>query len=183
MFSEIRAVFSRRYLLQSTAMEVFMANRSKWKVAIIAFEKKKKNSWYNEVTRLAVHSISPVQLSRPGHSKESDLQSSSGWSGNQLWTPTRQVGHISKRESQKKTNRTPMYIFLFLFHHCLGYLLCVVCWSICWPASRVIWSPIAPVIEVDVHWPRLNWPNSLTENSIQQGCSQTTDHRETPDSL
>ena len=30
MFSEIRAVFSRRYLLQNTAMEVFMANRSKW---------------------------------------------------------------------------------------------------------------------------------------------------------
>uniref|UniRef100_A0A8D3BMT0 Neurobeachin n=1 Tax=Scophthalmus maximus TaxID=52904 RepID=A0A8D3BMT0_SCOMX len=29
MFSEIRAVFSRRYLLQNTAMEVFMANRSK----------------------------------------------------------------------------------------------------------------------------------------------------------
>lgn len=31
MFSEIRAVFSRRYLLQNTAMEVFMANRSKWR--------------------------------------------------------------------------------------------------------------------------------------------------------
>lgn len=29
MFSEIRAVFSRRYLLQSTGLEVFMANRSK----------------------------------------------------------------------------------------------------------------------------------------------------------
>lgn len=29
MFSEIRAVFSRRYLLQNTALEVFMANRSK----------------------------------------------------------------------------------------------------------------------------------------------------------
>uniref|UniRef100_A0A8D3A1L0 Neurobeachin n=1 Tax=Scophthalmus maximus TaxID=52904 RepID=A0A8D3A1L0_SCOMX len=28
MFSEIRAVFSRRYLLQNTAMEVFMANRT-----------------------------------------------------------------------------------------------------------------------------------------------------------
>uniref|UniRef100_A0A803T573 Neurobeachin n=1 Tax=Anolis carolinensis TaxID=28377 RepID=A0A803T573_ANOCA len=28
MFSEIRAVFSRRYLLQNTALEVFMANRS-----------------------------------------------------------------------------------------------------------------------------------------------------------
>ncbi|XP_067889581.1 neurobeachin a isoform X5 [Heterodontus francisci] len=28
MFSEIRAVFSRRYLLQSTALEVFMANRT-----------------------------------------------------------------------------------------------------------------------------------------------------------
>lgn len=31
MFSEIRAIFSRRYLLQNTAMEVFMANRSKEK--------------------------------------------------------------------------------------------------------------------------------------------------------
>lgn len=31
MFSEIRAVFSRRYLLQNTAMEIFMANRSKLK--------------------------------------------------------------------------------------------------------------------------------------------------------
>uniref|UniRef100_A0A8C1INN1 Neurobeachin a n=1 Tax=Cyprinus carpio TaxID=7962 RepID=A0A8C1INN1_CYPCA len=29
MFSEIRAVFSRRYLLQNTGLEVFMANRSK----------------------------------------------------------------------------------------------------------------------------------------------------------
>lgn len=29
MFSEIRAVFSRRYLLQNTGIEVFMANRSK----------------------------------------------------------------------------------------------------------------------------------------------------------
>ena len=29
MFSEIRAVFSRRHLLQNTALEVFMANRSK----------------------------------------------------------------------------------------------------------------------------------------------------------
>uniref|UniRef100_A0A669CNB4 Neurobeachin n=1 Tax=Oreochromis niloticus TaxID=8128 RepID=A0A669CNB4_ORENI len=29
MFSEIRAVFTRRYLLQNTALEVFMANRSK----------------------------------------------------------------------------------------------------------------------------------------------------------
>ncbi|NWH75801.1 NBEA protein, partial [Piaya cayana] len=28
MFSEIRAVFSRRYLLQNTALEVFMANRT-----------------------------------------------------------------------------------------------------------------------------------------------------------
>lgn len=28
MFSEIRAVFSRRYLLQNTGLEVFMANRS-----------------------------------------------------------------------------------------------------------------------------------------------------------
>uniref|UniRef100_A0A674MNB7 Neurobeachin a n=1 Tax=Takifugu rubripes TaxID=31033 RepID=A0A674MNB7_TAKRU len=30
MFSEIRAVFSRRYLLQNTGLEVFMANRSKF---------------------------------------------------------------------------------------------------------------------------------------------------------
>lgn len=29
MFSEIRAVFSRRYLLQNVGLEVFMANRSK----------------------------------------------------------------------------------------------------------------------------------------------------------
>ncbi|GAA6073987.1 neurobeachin isoform X1 [Tachysurus ichikawai] len=29
MFSEIRAVFARRYLQQNTALEVFMANRSK----------------------------------------------------------------------------------------------------------------------------------------------------------
>lgn len=29
MFSEIRAVFARRYLLQNTGLEVFMANRSK----------------------------------------------------------------------------------------------------------------------------------------------------------
>lgn len=29
MFTEIRAVFSRRYLLQNTALEIFMANRSK----------------------------------------------------------------------------------------------------------------------------------------------------------
>uniref|UniRef100_A0A4W5KSQ7 BEACH-type PH domain-containing protein n=1 Tax=Hucho hucho TaxID=62062 RepID=A0A4W5KSQ7_9TELE len=29
MFSEIRAVFSRRYLLQNTGLEVFMANRSR----------------------------------------------------------------------------------------------------------------------------------------------------------
>uniref|UniRef100_A0A8C8A375 Neurobeachin b n=1 Tax=Oryzias sinensis TaxID=183150 RepID=A0A8C8A375_9TELE len=34
MFSEIRAVFSRCYLLQNTALEVFMANRSKRKLRI-----------------------------------------------------------------------------------------------------------------------------------------------------
>lgn len=34
MFSEIRAVFSRRYLLQNTGLEVFMANRSKSKMFI-----------------------------------------------------------------------------------------------------------------------------------------------------
>lgn len=31
IFTEIRAVFSRRYLLQNTALEIFMANRSKKK--------------------------------------------------------------------------------------------------------------------------------------------------------
>ena len=29
-FSEIRAIFSRRYLLQNTAIEVFLASRSKY---------------------------------------------------------------------------------------------------------------------------------------------------------
>lgn len=29
LFTEIRAIFSRRYLLQNTALEIFMANRSK----------------------------------------------------------------------------------------------------------------------------------------------------------
>ena len=59
------------------------------------------------------------------------------------------------------------------------FLLCVVWEHLCSRAcSTVIWSPIAPVIEVDVHWPRLNWPNSVTEDSIEQGCSQATDHTE-----
>ena len=30
-FSEIRAIFSRRYLLQNTALEIFLASRSKYK--------------------------------------------------------------------------------------------------------------------------------------------------------
>lgn len=35
-FTEIRAIFSRRYLLQNTALEVFMANRSKlWSLAVL----------------------------------------------------------------------------------------------------------------------------------------------------
>lgn len=57
----------------------------------------------------------------------------------------------------------------------LCYMLEHLCSLAC---SRVIWSPIAPVIEVDVHWPWLNWPNSLTEHSIQQGRSPATDQRE-----
>ena len=37
-FSEIRAIFSRRYLLQNTAIEVFLASRSKYlKVKITRF--------------------------------------------------------------------------------------------------------------------------------------------------
>ena len=31
-FNEIRAIFSRRHLLQNVAIEIFMANRSKWDV-------------------------------------------------------------------------------------------------------------------------------------------------------
>lgn len=34
--------------------------------------------------------------------------------------------------------------------------------------AEFIWSPIAPFIDVKVHWPWLNWPNSLREDSIQQ---------------
>ena len=33
-FSEIRAIFSRRYLLQNTAIEVFLASRSKYPKSI-----------------------------------------------------------------------------------------------------------------------------------------------------
>jgi len=29
-FTEVRAVFARRYLLQNTAIEIFLANRSKY---------------------------------------------------------------------------------------------------------------------------------------------------------
>lgn len=57
--------------------------------------------------------------------------------------------------------------------------LCFVLGPLCSLAcSTVIWSPIAPFIEAGVHWPWLNWPNSLTEDSILQGCSQATDHSE-----
>ncbi len=48
MFSEIRAVFSRRYLLQNTAMEVFMANRSKWKCQLQLL-----NSYYSRSSSLS----------------------------------------------------------------------------------------------------------------------------------
>lgn len=42
-FTEIRAVFSRRYLLQNTALEVFMANRSKlWSLVV-------KLKWFKEI--------------------------------------------------------------------------------------------------------------------------------------
>jgi hypothetical protein len=31
-FSEMRAIFSRRYLLQNTAIEIFLASRSKYRL-------------------------------------------------------------------------------------------------------------------------------------------------------
>lgn len=100
MFSEIRAVFSRRYLLQNTAMEVFMANRSKPKCQLqplkLCFSCSSSLKGYLSL----FHSIRHVQLSRPGHSEESGLQSSSGGSGHQLWTPTSQVGRICQKENE-----------------------------------------------------------------------------------
>ena len=33
-FSEVRAIFSRRYLLQNVAIEIFMANRSEWRLGL-----------------------------------------------------------------------------------------------------------------------------------------------------
>ncbi len=34
-FSEIRAIFSRKYLLQDKALEIFVSNRSKNKIILI----------------------------------------------------------------------------------------------------------------------------------------------------
>ena len=43
-FSEIRAIFSRRYLLQNTAIEIFLASRSKKPTYLFLFRVKKKDS-------------------------------------------------------------------------------------------------------------------------------------------
>lgn len=164
MFSEIRAVFSRRYLLQNTAMEVFMANRSKWKCQLLHLKFMLLLFFITKWYRSLFHSFSHVQLSWPGHGKESGLQSSSSGSGHQLWTSTSQVGHTC----QKEMNPTLLNIsYIVIPSWPMLTPLCCVLGPLCSLAcSRVIWSPVAPVIEVDVHWPWLNWPNSLTEDSI-----------------
>ena len=112
----------------------------------------------------SLHSISHVQLPGPGHGKESGLQSPSCGSGHQLWTPTSQVGHMG----QMKINLTRLYVSSVV-PWC--HFLWAVCWSIwaAWPAAESIWSPSAPVTEVDVQWPWLNWPNSLTGDSGAAG--------------
>lgn len=97
MFSEIRAVFSRRYLLQNTGLEVFMANRSKTSTCQTA-----KSNWcliqvfffLNNTVFFSshhLHSIRHVQLPRSGHSKESSVQFTSGRRWHQLWPPSGKV--------------------------------------------------------------------------------------------
>lgn len=61
MFSEIRAVFSRRYLLQNTAMEIFMANRSELKSQLQLFKSELLFSSFSSCSSLKV--ISPPTAS------------------------------------------------------------------------------------------------------------------------
>ena len=56
MFSEIRAVFSRRYLLQNTAMEVFMANRSKKRKRTCTIANKKQQLFNTSTSNHAMYS-------------------------------------------------------------------------------------------------------------------------------
>lgn len=78
---------------------------------------------------LFFHSISHVQLSWPGHSKEGGLQSSSSGSGHQLWTSTSQVGHIR----QEKLNSTLINTSNIVISSWLSLtpLCCVVCRGLC----------------------------------------------------
>ena len=50
-FSEIRAIFSRRYLLQNTAIEIFLASRSKKPTYLFLFRFKKKIVYYKNIKR------------------------------------------------------------------------------------------------------------------------------------
>lgn len=43
--------------------------------------------------------------------------------------------------------------------------------------NPLIWNLIATVTEMNVRWPSLNWPISLAEDYIEQGCDQTIDLR------
>jgi len=98
MFSEIRAVFSRRYLLQNTGLEVFMANRSKastcqtaksnWCLIQVGFFLNKTVFCFSSYH---FHSIRHVQLPRSGHSKEGSVQFTSGRRWHQLWPPSGKV--------------------------------------------------------------------------------------------
>lgn len=108
MFSEIRAIFSRHYLLQNTAMEVFMANRSEWEPQLLPFRLCQQlfviTRRCDTSSLLLPCSVGHVQLPRPGDGEEGDLQSSSSGSGHQLRPPAGQVG----RTVQPATSTKPL---------------------------------------------------------------------------
>lgn len=59
MFSEIRAVFSRRFLLQNTGLEVFMANRSEFAM-ILPQSKLIFNTLFMKSLIVLVHHINHI---------------------------------------------------------------------------------------------------------------------------
>lgn len=151
MFSEIRAIFSRHYLLQNTAMEVFMANRSEWEPQLLHFQLFQQlfviSRRCDTSSLFPSRSVGHVQLSRPGDSQESDLQSSSSGSGHQLRSSTGQVGH---------TILSAMSIKALCFCDFLAAVVtfCALCVAAC--LQPLIWSPTEWLSGVwvcaDPHW-------------------------------
>lgn len=152
MFSEIRAIFSRRYLLQNTAMEVFMANRSKRKCPLKHWQEI-LSLRFSALAGYLTFFTASVMFNFPDQATVKKVVNC---------LPRVGVGTSYGLPQARWGTVDPVT----LINVCrivipLWRLLTLLRWGLCAARPAAHSNLTATVTEVNVRWPRLNRPNSL----------------------